>query len=123
MVIFSHPAVAEDVRERDSVLLLHPEAGRDQVPAGPGDLSAELQLTTADLLVLLEGDVATDHIEEEDPQGPDSGAVSMVLVEPDPLRRGVDSGPFNVSSMLDCLDYNVRSRAYHRNLCRAPLPL
>ena len=119
----SHPAVSQDVGERDSVRLLHTQTSCDQVPAGSRDLSAELQLTTADLLVLLEGDVATDHVEEEDPQGPDSGAVSMVLVEPDPLRRGVDSGPFNVSSMLDCFDYNVRSRAYHRNLCRAPLPL
>ena len=68
---------------------------------------AELQLPTADLLVPLEGDVTTDHVEEEDPQGPHGGAVSMVLVEPDPLRRRVDSGPFNVPSMLDCFNYNA----------------
>ena len=96
VIVVSQPAVAEDVGERDSVRLLHPQASRDQVPAGSRDMIAELQLSTADLLVPLEGDVATDHVEEEDPQGPDGGAVPMVLVERDPLRRGVDSGPFNV---------------------------
>ena len=92
----SQPAVSQDVGERDPVRLLHSQTSCDQVPAGSGDLSAELQLTTADLLVLLERDVTTDHVEEEDAQAPHSGAVSMVLVECDPLRRGVDSGPFNV---------------------------
>ena len=80
MIILSEPAVSEDVCERDSVRLLHSEASRDQVPAGPRDVRAELQLTTADLIVPLERDVAADHVEEEDPQGPHGGAVSVVLV-------------------------------------------
>ena len=92
----SQPAVSQDVGERDSVRLLHTQTSCDQVPAGSRDLSAELQLTTADLLVLLERDVTADHVEKEDAQAPHGGTVSMVLVERDPLRRGVDSGTFNV---------------------------
>ena len=49
-------------------------------------------LAWTDLFVRLEGDVATDHVVEEDAQGPDGGAGTLVPVKGDPFRRGVDSG-------------------------------
>ena len=45
-----------------------------------------------DLGVGLEGDVAGDHVVEEDAQGPDRHPVSGVAPVLDPLRRGVNSG-------------------------------
>ena len=84
---------------------------------------AELQLPTADLLVPLEGDVTTDHVEEEDPQGPHGGAVCVVLVERDPLRRGVYSGTCNVPVMFTIKNTIMPLLPHHRNLCRARLLL
>ena len=51
-----------------------------------------MELGVADLLVGLEGDVAADHVVEEDAQGPDGGLGAQVARTPDPLGRGVDPG-------------------------------
>jgi len=48
------------------------------------------------VLVLLEGDVPTDHVEEEDAEGPHGERIGRVAGEPDPLGRGVNSGPVKV---------------------------
>lgn len=47
-------------------------------------------MSSADLLVLLKGDVPTDHVVEQDPQGPDGGRAAVVTVELDPLGGAVD---------------------------------
>jgi hypothetical protein len=52
---------------------------------------AELNLSRADLLVLLEGDVAADHVVEEDAKRPDGGGVAVVAVATDPLWRRINS--------------------------------
>ena len=95
MTVSTHPAVGEDVSEGDPLLLLHSQAGADEVPAGRRHVLAELHHAGADLLVPLEGNVAADHVVEEDPEGPDSGAACLVVVEFDPLWRSVHSGPCN----------------------------
>ena len=94
MTVSTHPAVGEDVSEGDPLLLLHSQAGADQVPAGRRHVLAELHHAGADLLVPLEGNVAADHVEEEDPQRPDGGAPALIPPLADPLRRRVDSGPW-----------------------------
>lgn len=44
-----------------------------------------------DLLVVLERDVAADHVVEQDSEGPDGGRDCLVLTPTDPLRRTVDA--------------------------------
>ena len=44
------------------------------------------------LRVRLEGNVATEHVVEEDAQGPDRQAVSCVSAVFDPLWRGIHPG-------------------------------
>ena len=94
-LVSHHPAVCEDVRERDPLLLLHPQAGRDEVPAGRAHVLTELHTPGADLLVPLEGNVTAHHVVQQHSQGPDSRAVTLVLIQFDPLRGCVDSGPWD----------------------------
>ena len=95
MTVSTHPAVGEDVSEGDPLLLLHSQAGADEVPAGRRHVLAELHHAGADLLVPLEGNVAAHHVVQQHSQGPDSRAVTLVLIQFDPLRGCVDSGPWD----------------------------
>ena len=86
-----HPGVGEDHVQRDPGAGLDPQAPLDEVAALSRQPGAEVDLGGADLLVLLEGDVAADHVVEEDAQGPHGGRRPVVPVEADPLGRGVHS--------------------------------
>lgn len=90
------PGVGDDGGEAGPAVGLHPEALPDQVLTLGGHSVAEPHLRHTDLLVRLEGDVAADHVEEEDAQGPDGGQLSVVSVVSDPLWRGVHPGPVEV---------------------------
>ena len=57
-----------------------------------GHVAAEVYLGIADLLVFLEGDVALDHVVEEDAKRPDSERVALVSRASNPFRGGVYSG-------------------------------
>ena len=70
---------------------VHPKALPHQVLTLRGDPVAKAEIGDADLLVRLEGDVAADHVEEEDAEGPDGGELAVVTVLTDPLRRSVHS--------------------------------
>ena len=61
---------------------------------------SEAQLCAADLLVRLKGDVATDHVKEQDAQGPDGGALPVIATLADPLRGGVNAGPWRDSGVI-----------------------
>ncbi len=86
-----HPRMLEDLLQLDAVAGADSEAAADQVLALVGQTGAELDLGHADLLVLLEGDVAADHVVQQDAQRPDGGWVAMVPRAADPLRRSVHS--------------------------------
>jgi hypothetical protein len=86
------PGMGEDCREVDPVLGSDPQAGLHQVPALGAHRPAEGELGAADLVVLFEGDVAADHVEEQDAEGPDGEGGGTVAVAADPLRRCVHSG-------------------------------
>ena len=88
----SEPGMLEDVTQADAVLGPYPQAGQDQVLALGGDGPTELDVGRTDLFVLLEGNVALDHVEEEDAEGPDGERVGPVPVAADPLRRRVHTG-------------------------------
>ena len=90
--VLGHPGMRGDVLERDAALRLELKALRDQVLALGGDLGVEVELCKANLLVGLEGNVAADHVVEEDAEAPDGGEVALVLVALDPLWRGVHPG-------------------------------
>merc|ERR1719229_918923 len=60
-----HPGVEEELLDEDAVARPYPQAPLDEVLALKGEAGAELDLGRADLLVLLEGDVATHHVVEE----------------------------------------------------------
>ena len=91
------PGVGDDGGEGGPGLGVHPEALSDQVLALGRHSVAEPHIGHTDLLVRLEGDVATDHVEEQDAEGPDSGQLTVVSVVSDPLRWGVHPGPVKVS--------------------------
>ena len=57
---YLQPGVVADVLQGDPVHGPDPQAGLDQVLAGRAEGAAETELGVADLLVLLEGDVALD---------------------------------------------------------------
>ena len=86
----AHPRVVEDVLELDAVGGADAQAAADEVLALVGEAGAELDLGHADLLVLLEGDVAADHVVEEDAEAPDRGRVAVVAGAADPLRGSIN---------------------------------
>ena len=64
----------------------------DQVLALVGQTRPELDLRVADLLVLLEWDVATHHVIEQDAEAPNGGGVAVVAAVTNPLWGCVHSG-------------------------------
>ena len=86
------PGMAEDPVQSDAILRPDPETGSDQILTLGAHGPPEAELRVADLLVLLEGDVAADHVIEEDAQGPDSQRVAVVAAASDPFWRSVDPG-------------------------------
>ena len=66
----------------------------DEILALLGDLElrAEAETGSFDLSVGLEGDVAANHVEQQDAQAPDGEAVGSVSSELDPLGGSVNSG-------------------------------
>ena len=72
----------------------------DHVLTRDGDVVSEVQLGVADLVIRLEGDVAADHVVEEDAQGPDGGLGAQVPRTPDPLGRGVDPGALKLREVV-----------------------
>ena len=85
------PGMILDTVEPDPRLVVDSEARPDQSLALQGDLGQEHQLPLADGIVALERNVPTDHVIEEDPQGPHGEAVSIILLVLDPLRRSIHS--------------------------------
>ena len=53
---------------------------------------AKSHFSVANSFVIFIGNVSTDHVIEEDSQGPDGGLFPMVARASDPLRGSVDSG-------------------------------
>ena len=81
--------MAQHRAQRDPVLRPDAETRPDQVLALRRHAPPEAQLGVADLLVLLEGDVAADHVVEEDAEAPHGQGVAVIPATPDPLGRGV----------------------------------
>ena len=67
------------------------------------------------MLILLEGDVATHHVEEEDSQGPDGQGLGFVTVAANPLWRGVDSSAVKVCVVI-LLEKCTGSKVYELEL-------
>ncbi len=92
-----HPRMTQDVLQGDPVLGLDAQAGTDKVLYLIQDrVLAVPQLGTADLLVLLEGDVALDPAEEKDAEGPEGGEAGLVACAAYPLRGHVQACPVKV---------------------------
>ena len=83
--------MGEDPVQRYSGAGLYPQAPLDEVSALSRQTDAELDLRRADLFVLLEGDVAADHVVEEDTQRPHGGRRAMISVQTDPFWRRIHS--------------------------------
>ena len=62
------------------------------------------RLGPQDLLVLVKGYVATDHVVEEDPERPNRCRLGPVIVVPDPLWRTVQSRAYIIKGG-SCLKY------------------
>ena len=91
-----HPGVAQDLIQVDPILGSDPQAGPDKVLAFLGERPPEPDVGVADLLVLLEGNVAADHVEEEDAERPDGGRVPVVPAAADPLGGSVHAGAWKM---------------------------
>ena len=64
----------------------------DEALAVASEDLTEAYLAGTDGRVGLVGNVAADHVVEEDAEGPDGHRAGVVPAEPDPLRRRVDTG-------------------------------
>ena len=84
--------MAKNVLQVDPILGSHPQARLDQIAAGVRQTAAEVESSQHNLLVLLEGDVALDHVEEKDAEGPDGSRATQVALAGDPLGRCVHTG-------------------------------
>ena len=70
--------MVEQVRQVQPVLGSDAKAASDQLLALRRHVAAEVHLGVADLLVLLEGDVALHHVVEQDAQRPDGQGVALI---------------------------------------------
>ena len=88
------PGVREYVLEPDPGAWREVEAAPDQVLGLGGDPGGgrEGHPRLADLPLGLEGDVAAEHVVQQDAERPHRRRVPAVPAEPDPLGRGVDQG-------------------------------
>lgn len=68
-----HPLVIDDVLKRWPLSRSQGQAQLDQLLALCGDSSSEEHLASYDLLVLLEGDISTHHVIQQDTQRPNCG--------------------------------------------------
>ena len=97
------------------------EALLDEVPGlgGELDMVMPVDLGGADLLVGSVGDVATEHVVQQDTQGPHRQAVSSIFSQLNPFRRRVDSGASELSKdfILLCLIIVEASGAKVNQLC------
>ena len=74
-----HPGMLEDGLKADPVSGSDPQTGEDQSLTLLGQVRySEPQICRTDLLVCLEGDVATNQVVEEDAMGPDAGGLGVV---------------------------------------------
>ena len=92
--------MSEDLLKTNPIVWSDLQAAGDEALAVIGDIASEVELGVADLLVLLEGDVATDHVEEEDAKGPYGGGHAVVARAADPLRWRVDPGSIKLRVRL-----------------------
>jgi hypothetical protein len=93
--------MTQDVLQGDPVLGSDAQAGMDKVLYLIQDrVLAVPQLGTADLLVLLEGDVALDPAEEKDAEGSEGGGAGLVECAAYPLRGHVHARPVKVGEGL-----------------------
>ncbi len=90
-----HPWMVEDVLEGDSVGGSQPQAAANEILTLVGEARSKLDLGVADLLVLLEGDVAAHHVVEEDAETPDGGGAGVITRAANPLGRRVHSRTCN----------------------------
>ena len=107
MLLASQPGMGENGREVDAILRPHPEAGLHQIAALRAHRTTKVELSAADLVVLLEGDVAADHVEEKDAEGPDGEGGGAVAVAADPLGRCVHSRPCNRERKRSIKNVNI----------------
>ena len=87
----------EDVLESDPGAGGEVEAAADEVLRLGGHVGREGDPGLADLPLRLEGDVAAEHVVQQDAEGPHGRRVAAVPAQPDPLGRGVDQGACNGS--------------------------
>lgn len=67
------------------------QTAADEVLSLRGELPAELDVSRADLVVAVIGDVAAEHVIEQHPQRPHLGEAPEVSPVHNPLRRAVDT--------------------------------
>ena len=81
--------MTQDLSNLNPVPWPDPQAGSDQVLASFRNIVSKDQFSIADLIISLKGDVPTDHVIEQDPQGPNGGFIAKVPGAPDPLWRRI----------------------------------
>ena len=70
--------MVQQVRQVKPVLGSDAKAASDQLLALRRHVAAEVHLGVADLLVLLEGDVALHHVVEQDAQRPHGQGIALI---------------------------------------------
>ena len=85
------PRMSEQLPHDNPVPWPDPQAASDQVLAMIRNIASEDQVSIADLIICFKRNVPTDHVIQQDAQGPHSGLVAKVPGAPDPLGRRIHS--------------------------------
>jgi len=94
------PGMVEQARQVKPILRSDAKAASDQLLTFRRDVATKVDLGVADLLIFLEGDVALDHVVEEDAKRPDGERVALVSRASNPFWGGVYSGAVKVSESV-----------------------
>ncbi len=89
--VLVEPWMPQDVRQADALVALDSQALTDEVLALDRQAYSESKPRPADLIVCLEWDVATHHVEEQDAKGPHRRLLTVVARVADPFWWGIDS--------------------------------
>ena len=85
------PGMLQNSLQRGAFIGSVRQALADEISHAFRRLPAPLQLSLENLVILFEGNIAADHVEEQDAQGPNGGADALVAMILDPLGRTVNA--------------------------------
>ena len=90
------PRMGKNVFQFQPIIWSYFQTTLNQVLTIFGNRFSEVHCRVANLFILFERNVATDHVVQKDAEAPNSEGVCVVARETDPLRRRINARPVKV---------------------------